>query len=86
MCFMLFAFLLYFMLILNILLFTISIYLKYFTIFKNVEFAQAAWTAIVWIYYIILYIILYYILYYNPKSEKVGTVWKTQIKKESSDF
>ncbi len=25
-------------------------------------------------------------LYYNPKSEKVGTVWKTQIKKESSDF
>ncbi len=23
---------------------------------------------------------------YNPKSEKVGTVWKTQIKKESSDF
>ncbi len=26
------------------------------------------------------------ILNYNPKSEKVGTVWKTQIKKESSDF
>ncbi len=26
------------------------------------------------------------ILIYNPKSEKVGTVWKTQIKKESSDF
>ncbi len=25
-------------------------------------------------------------LFYNPKSEKVGTVWKTQIKKESSDF
>ncbi len=25
-------------------------------------------------------------LLYNPKSEKVGTVWKTQIKKESSDF
>ncbi len=25
-------------------------------------------------------------LVYNPKSEKVGTVWKTQIKKESSDF
>ncbi len=25
-------------------------------------------------------------LKYNPKSEKVGTVWKTQIKKESSDF
>ncbi len=24
--------------------------------------------------------------FYNPKSEKVGTVWKTQIKKESSDF
>ncbi len=24
--------------------------------------------------------------YYNPKSEKVGTLWKTQIKKESSDF
>ncbi len=24
--------------------------------------------------------------YYNPKSEKVGTVWKTQIKKETSDF
>ncbi len=23
---------------------------------------------------------------YNPESEKVGTVWKTQIKKESSDF
>ncbi len=23
---------------------------------------------------------------YNPKSEKVGTVWKMQIKKESSDF
>ncbi len=23
---------------------------------------------------------------YNPKSEKVGTVWKTQIKKESSDL
>ncbi len=23
---------------------------------------------------------------YNPKSEKVGTIWKTQIKKESSDF
>ncbi len=23
---------------------------------------------------------------YNPKSEKVGTVWKTQIKKESRDF
>ncbi len=23
---------------------------------------------------------------YNLKSEKVGTVWKTQIKKESSDF
>ncbi len=23
---------------------------------------------------------------YNPKSEKVGTVWKTQIKKESSHF
>ncbi len=23
---------------------------------------------------------------YNPKSEKFGTVWKTQIKKESSDF
>ncbi len=23
---------------------------------------------------------------YNPKSEKVGTVWKTQIKKERSDF
>ncbi len=23
---------------------------------------------------------------YNPKSEKVGTVRKTQIKKESSDF
>ncbi len=23
---------------------------------------------------------------YNPKSEKVGTVWKTQIKKESSDY
>ncbi len=22
----------------------------------------------------------------QPKSEKVGTVWKTQIKKESSDF
>ncbi len=28
--------------------------------------------------------IFYFI--YNPKSEKVGTVWKTQIKKESSDF
>ncbi len=27
-----------------------------------------------------------YIYIYNPKSEKVGTVWKTQIKKESSDF
>ena len=27
----------------------------------------------------------HYILY-NPKSEKVGTVWKMQIKKESSDF
>ncbi len=27
-----------------------------------------------------------YIDLYNPKSEKVGTVWKTQIKKESSDF
>ncbi len=27
-----------------------------------------------------------YIYMYNPKSEKVGTVWKTQIKKESSDF
>ncbi len=26
------------------------------------------------------------LLLYNPKSEKVGTVWKTQIKKESSDF
>ncbi len=26
------------------------------------------------------------IIIYNPKSEKVGTVWKTQIKKESSDF
>ncbi len=25
-------------------------------------------------------------VFYNPKSEKVGTVWKTQIKKESSDF
>ncbi len=25
-------------------------------------------------------------LNYNPKSEKVGTVWKTQIKKRSSDF
>ncbi len=23
---------------------------------------------------------------YNPKSEKVGTVWKTPLKKESSDF
>ncbi len=23
---------------------------------------------------------------YNPKSEKVGTVWKMQIRKESSDF
>ncbi len=23
---------------------------------------------------------------YNPKSEKVGTVWKTQIKQESSYF
>ncbi len=30
--------------------------------------------------------ILYMSLYYNPKSEKVVTVWKTQIKKESSDF
>ncbi len=28
----------------------------------------------------------YFVLKYNPKSEKVGTVWKTQIKKESSDF
>ncbi len=27
-----------------------------------------------------------YCVMYNPKSEKVGTVWKTQIKKESSDF
>ncbi len=26
------------------------------------------------------------VLKYNPKSEKVGTVWKTQMKKESSDF
>ncbi len=26
------------------------------------------------------------IILYNRKSEKVGTVWKTQIKKESSDF
>ncbi len=26
------------------------------------------------------------VIFYNPKSEKVGTVWKTQIKKESSDF
>ncbi len=26
------------------------------------------------------------IFIYNPKSEKVGTVWKMQIKKESSDF
>ncbi len=26
------------------------------------------------------------LMMYNPKSEKVGTVWKTQIKKESSDF
>ncbi len=26
------------------------------------------------------------VINYNPKSEKVGTVWKTQIKKESSDF
>ncbi len=32
-------------------------------------------------------VICYYCYYYyNPKSEKVGTVWKTQIKKESSDF
>ncbi len=31
------------------------------------------------------YIILLFLIY-NPKSEKVGTVWKTQIKKESSDF
>ncbi len=29
---------------------------------------------------------LYSVFIYNPKSEKVGTVWKTQIKKESSDF
>ncbi len=35
--------------------------------------------------YIYIYIIIY-IYIYNPKSEKVGTVWKTQIKKESSDF
>ncbi len=35
----------------------------------------------------LLYIYIYiYIYIYNPKSEKVGTVWKTQIKKESSDF
>ncbi len=27
-----------------------------------------------------------FVFIYNPKSEKVGTVWKTQIKKESSDF
>ncbi len=29
---------------------------------------------------------IYGLFLYNPKSEKVGTVWKTQIKKESSDF
>ncbi len=28
----------------------------------------------------------FFMFFYNPKSEKVGTVWKTQIKKESSDF
>ncbi len=33
----------------------------------------------------IIYIYIY-IYIYNPKSEKVGTVWKMQIKKESSDF
>ncbi len=31
-------------------------------------------------------LISYFQKLYNPKSEKVGTVWKTQIKKESSDF
>ncbi len=33
-----------------------------------------------------LYFFSQLLKYYNPKSEKVGTVWKTQIKKESSDF
>ncbi len=37
--------------------------------------------------YVILFIFIFYLNFiYNPKSEKVGTVWKTQIKKESSDF
>ncbi len=36
--------------------------------------------------YIYIYIRTVYSGIYNPKSEKVGTVWKTQIKKESSDF
>ncbi len=33
----------------------------------------------VYIYFTVSYI---YIYIYNPKSEKVGTVWKTQIKKK----
>ncbi len=32
-------------------------------------------------YTFILFIMFVNVLLYNPKSEKVGTVWKTQIKK-----
>ncbi len=40
-----------------------------------------------WIHTVVFQqIIQQHFLNYNPKSEKVGTVWKTQIKKESSDF
>ncbi len=33
----------------------------------------------------LFYFFIFFFIY-NPKSEKVGIVWKTQIKKESSDF
>ncbi len=37
-------------------------------------------------YIVFIYLFILRSTFYNPKSEKVGTVWKTQIKKESSDF
>ncbi len=36
--------------------------------------------------YISSFFRIFFFFNYKPKSEKVGTVWKTQIKKESSDF
>ncbi len=54
--------------------------------FKNGQKAVCTWNDLRLISLYLLQMWMMTDRLYNPKSEKVGTVWKMQIKKESSDF